>query len=666
MTYLRPLQPYPLRVLLKPDESLKGLMHRLQERNGIAYFNWLVADVGIRNMTTTLSQDHLTRLSLISGLSVEELRKHQGGRRGDLHSLLGHRLTMSMVEKGVSRVCVECLREDPYHRLAWDFAPLAVCPVHATQIIGACPQCKQPLHWRRNKFIECGNGHNVLECSKTPQRVPIGDLSAMRAFSDILLGRKSNNDLLRGLSLSDGELPLIDFVCMLDLLGSMKMETIPAARIGTRSWYSQHQYYLITNQAYLTATDWPGAFHRALADLGPRNEPSLFLIDTKDPRRKRLHIALRHYRDRPFAKVIAREIGEYATQNRISMMPGAFGLRHLSPKGSLISATKASRLMRTMKVDEIAKRERWIGYRQIGDGRNVMLRRADVEQWIQQDKARLVTTKEIRRMLHVTPRTILAMRDRGLFGEEARVRRTKVWRTGTEGGGWHALPAELEQFQQRFSGLPKKMPKTSWGEYTDWISFKRRYTERSEFEFADALSGVASGNVRAVLADIKQLSKIKFKMSDLCAFANKDLIELPSIDAPVEFSPHAAIKRFRITWYGLQRAVSLGILPVRETAHRNPQFWIGAAAMDEFLSRFATAAILAGKHRKTPSSIGRILTKMNVRPFLDDKGRFREAKIYELKAIEEAGLDAVLRSAADAKHSIRRSKAAGNFALPRS
>lgn len=639
MTAWRPLRPYPLRVLPQPTESLKGLMHRLQERNGIAYFNWLVGDVGIRNMVTTLDQDHLDRLSLISGLPVEDLKSHQGGRKGDLHSLLGHRLTMSMVEKGISRVCVECLRENPYHRLAWDFAPVTVCPVHATQIIGACPRCRTPLHWRRNKLTECGNGHDLLECSMREQRVPSSDLGAMRAFSSKLLHEHSNDDLLQSLSISDEELPLVDLVCMLDVLASMSMETIPTARVGTRTWYSQHQYHLVANHAYLIATDWPRAMHKALAALGPRDDPSLFLINTKDPRRKRLHIALRHYSDRPFAQVIAREIGEYATHNRISMMPGAFGLRHLLPKGSLISATKASRLMRTMKVEEIAKRERWHGYRQIGNRRNVMLHRADVEYWIERNKNKPVTIKEIRRVLHVTPQTILAMRDCGLFGEEARVRRTEgSRRPGSESGGWYALPAELEQLQQRFGRLPKKMPVALWGEYTDWISFKRRHPEPPEFNFADALSGVATGDVRAVLADVKQLAKIKFRMSDLFAFARRSPTDAHAAQLPEEISPQAAIKRFHITWYGLQRAIDLGILPVRETPHGHPKFWISIESIEEFFRQFTTPAVLARKHGKKPSSIGRALTKMKVRPFLDGKGLYPEAKIYDLEAIEQLGL----------------------------
>ena len=74
------------------------------------------------------------------------------------------------------RWCPDCLSEEPYHRLAWSWPFLRVCPVHGLKLRDSCARCEATgvsdfyTGWHRTGLTACPAGHSLLD--QPTERVP--------------------------------------------------------------------------------------------------------------------------------------------------------------------------------------------------------------------------------------------------------------------------------------------------------------------------------------------------------------------------------------------------------------------------------------------------------------------------------------------------------------
>lgn len=76
----------------------------------------------------------------------------------DIHEFFYYDVPSNFLRFAYPRVCVECLKENSYHKSIWDFAPLTCCPQHDVLLVDYCINCKTQLTWNRKgvNFCHCG------------------------------------------------------------------------------------------------------------------------------------------------------------------------------------------------------------------------------------------------------------------------------------------------------------------------------------------------------------------------------------------------------------------------------------------------------------------------------------------------------------------------------
>lgn len=160
------------------DESFMGYILRLSELNyystpfnlvktGVSWKDSKSDKASINDYIKLLSSGDID-LSGFSSLVEESIDTLESLRYPVVHSAIDHYpdihefffydVPSNYLRFAYPRVCVECLKEAPYHRSIWDFAPLTCCPKHKVLLTDLCPCCDMQLTWARKgiKYSQCG------------------------------------------------------------------------------------------------------------------------------------------------------------------------------------------------------------------------------------------------------------------------------------------------------------------------------------------------------------------------------------------------------------------------------------------------------------------------------------------------------------------------------
>jgi hypothetical protein len=93
------------------------------------------------------NQQELEAIGELVGLSIEQL---QG-----MFPAKGKRLVMRSI-----RLCGACYREEPYHRMHWQYESTEGCEKHQLRLISRCPACDEkialPVEWVEGSCKRCG------------------------------------------------------------------------------------------------------------------------------------------------------------------------------------------------------------------------------------------------------------------------------------------------------------------------------------------------------------------------------------------------------------------------------------------------------------------------------------------------------------------------------
>ena len=245
------------------DESLLGFLQRLTAHLRLTSPTDLVVAAGhSEKVTRDLPYQRQAALDVAEFARLTPATTHQMiymTEDGQTLQFSGHPVSDEFILRQQRRVCPDCLKDAPYHRMKWDLAVYAVCEHHHTRMLDTCPSCSKRLTWTTGGPCSCSCGFNLQNGRMEklePERVNIlrGFITAATA------GPSSLSGLSREIGLSAWQ----------KLCGQIGL-----IHIGKRSGRTIKQLALKDVDTLLRSLEvgasaldeWPDGFHRHLDQL---------------------------------------------------------------------------------------------------------------------------------------------------------------------------------------------------------------------------------------------------------------------------------------------------------------------------------------------------------------------------------------------------------------
>jgi len=239
-----------------PDESILGYLKRLAALYELNAVTDLDEEAGLPHPlkeTTVMHDPRKLAASLSDQWSVLEPAYFRPV--GSKYEYRGNVLPLEYLHLGTMRVCGECIREKPYHRHLWHFAPIDTCHIHETSLFDRCPNCSAELTWESTEIANCPSCRApIVGTEQTKQ--PVASLLAARCIQHIGGIVPSSDPKIVPPILS--KLGLADVVAFLEYLGRLATSDHSKAK----STFTLPQ---LVAAGYSMAVGWPGSFHKALA-----------------------------------------------------------------------------------------------------------------------------------------------------------------------------------------------------------------------------------------------------------------------------------------------------------------------------------------------------------------------------------------------------------------
>lgn len=208
--------------------------------------------------------------------------------------LMTRNLAQHLRPEAAAQFCPDCLRESPYHRLAWIPVAVSACLRHQRVLADQCPHCQTPIPIRAIVEMHC----RTCEANLTPApSIPIGQdalgLLSQKTIQAWLMG-KSPPDYRATDSLPD-QPPAVLYQVVDELRVNLK-NVQPSWRymhkacpehsrriVGGPSWLSfpghevrriptSDQSYRLFATAFKSLLDWPDGFYEFLRRFDRRGD----------------------------------------------------------------------------------------------------------------------------------------------------------------------------------------------------------------------------------------------------------------------------------------------------------------------------------------------------------------------------------------------------------
>lgn len=258
----------------KPDESLRGFLVRVAERNHLNSMaplvrfvknreDWLFDDMNLLQLAE-LARCDVADLAAINLYAYRDHNGYEGYKRGS------HRISKGyFVVHRYPRVCPICLRESEYLRAIWDITFVVACPQHGSLLIDICPHCKKFISWERPGVFKCKCGFD-LRRSQTD--VADDDELTWSWMIAAAFGEPLNQKL-------SSRLPILLIRRLLNLSPDAILKTIwyfgnyVAAEGNVRAGHARHHPNTILASKILrdatnSLLDWPKQYVHLLEHLG--------------------------------------------------------------------------------------------------------------------------------------------------------------------------------------------------------------------------------------------------------------------------------------------------------------------------------------------------------------------------------------------------------------
>ncbi|MBW9335670.1 hypothetical protein FEE59_19335 [Herbaspirillum sp. RU 5E] len=152
----------PVQGGLKHDESIMGFVLRMANANEVQGIHWLYQRLN-RDKLNRFKFEDCSSISTIFGVPIGDIQRAMWRRRfidGSAINILDTiKVTRSYLIRPLRpQICILCLTEIGYCRLAWDLQFVCVCPVHLCALIDQCPNCGRHIQWMRPLLHQCNCG----------------------------------------------------------------------------------------------------------------------------------------------------------------------------------------------------------------------------------------------------------------------------------------------------------------------------------------------------------------------------------------------------------------------------------------------------------------------------------------------------------------------------
>lgn len=621
---LQSTKSYPLRLEPEHGESLFGFLHRFVERNGLSRTTWLTDDLKMSFGATHMKPHQIAQFSQMCGVPEILLSQRQtlGGRaRGQI---LGTSIQRTYVRGRVSRVCLDCLDDAPYHRLIWDLLPISECPIHRVAIVEACPTCATPLKWHRPRLLKCVRNHDLRARPHAPhdRQKEKFDVSGIRAVYEVCGFDHGCDTVLANLPAPIRTLPAGAFVELLIWLGELG-RLAESGVTSSRKLADNHPFSL--SRGFAVVQDWPAQLHLALEPaitgqysfLGPK----LTAWITKTMRGLSLE-----------AKAVIRPSLFALAQSRGRAR--VFGLAHPSDTGRL-SIAQARKLLGTslQRLHELADENDWRSHRTDAG----WLDRAKIEHWIRDRRTR-VSMKTLRERLGTQPKNITAMIALGVFGSAAVARLPTMRRKP------YLQEAELSHFMSAIESSINRCNELR--DAITWIQYSRR-TDMAPVDLATTLKAVLDGRLRPIGKRTQQIGRLIFRLEDLRALAQRtptDREDCAKSEQTLRMADASAA--LSVDTKVLNLAWRVGLLPRR--IGRAGERRVALSDATALLAEYAPTEVIAKECGKSSKSVARLLWWSGVRPAVG--GRGQGVALYR---VSDVGTPSALLTIARAKSASR-------------
>lgn len=228
----------PLTAPLEAGESLHGYLLRLSGENLYSSIsvvpNALGLDVrGASGLVKLANYSEVLEPCLHT--SADKLKeKGYLTDRSSKGSILGfgeQKLDRELIDLSRSKLCPQCLKEEPYHKQVWDLVGYTHCPKHHCALIGVCPTCGRKLSWSRTTLCHCRCGEELS--SVQPNSVNSTPLSILMMALENSSGVAISKNLPEPFA-SMAKLDVVDFHKVISLLGAVlfKLDSRKSSRLA--------------------------------------------------------------------------------------------------------------------------------------------------------------------------------------------------------------------------------------------------------------------------------------------------------------------------------------------------------------------------------------------------------------------------------------------------
>jgi hypothetical protein len=247
-----------------PDETIRGVLTRLAEKNGFPTPSMAADALGITFHQMGTAIDVVAKACEAPPASLAWSTPVLQGRAA-VH-LAGQTLRATHVSTQLRRWCLACLAERPSHRFCWDVSAVSTCPTHRIRLLDRCPNCLNHLRWRNPSMTVCETCS--LDLTKVDaEPAPETELSA----DSYTLGRLGVLPV-KALRFAD-DVDLGDALTYLDRLGRISMGGYHA------SAPSADELGVSTSGLIARGIDivshWPNALHASLDRLVEQSRPKI-------------------------------------------------------------------------------------------------------------------------------------------------------------------------------------------------------------------------------------------------------------------------------------------------------------------------------------------------------------------------------------------------------
>jgi hypothetical protein len=612
------------------EESLWGYTHRLATENGITRHVWVRNDIGLSGSGAALDSEQLKRLSIISGVDPQTLRRLQHGHSHLSEALFfQNRIPRQSLEFVRSRLCPCCFFEVGYHNRIFDLRMLRACPIHKIELVEICPKCPTGLSWHRNFISHCPAGHALWwdgQLDFDPTRIERGLEAEELVFERCGQLPPGCSPILASLPKAIRDLSLGDQLALFYVLGEARRDFPADYKRGRQRRHATVPTWQILNEGMEMACRLPGSLNewlseryapggRGPSDMGARIKPlqhalSDHLLSTS----KGLKLVRRPLTD------FARSRGHYGK-------PTSRWVDRIGPTDGEIALEQAAALMSVSlrRATKIAKKEGWATFQPGQITAATAVPRMLVDFWIEQGGDDL-RCEEASRVLGIPPKDVMELARKNIVG--AREIQPGGTLVGTR--DWRFRRSTLVRLKNRLRD--QVVDKECLGRVVTFEEY-RKMRMSSISSYPKLLRSILSGKIHPLAWPTNgHLEHLSFDLSQLeicLKGTDKRAKKLVNTGKPADrrvHSPKGLQIRFATSIRVIEVAIEAGHL--KATQGEDGGLCVSAGDLEAFEAKF-TFINKAAKNRKSasPTLLAHELEKLGIVPAVELTGSI-EGRLY--------------------------------------